>query len=68
MACFLWGYPVTQILGGYLADRFGAERVIITGMCRQSYHSQVLLLHNMAMRASTYRIHCFLQLASCGQV
>ncbi|XP_067935706.1 voltage-gated purine nucleotide uniporter SLC17A9-like [Watersipora subatra] len=30
MACFLWGYPVTQILGGYLADRFGAERVIIT--------------------------------------
>ena len=31
MACFLWGYPVTQIIGGYLADRFGAERVILTG-------------------------------------
>ena len=32
MACFLWGYPVTQIIGGYLADRFGAERVILTGI------------------------------------
>ncbi|KAF6032628.1 SLC17A9 [Bugula neritina] len=34
MACFLWGYPITQILGGYMADRFGAERVILcAGVC-----------------------------------
>lgn len=28
MGCFFWGYAMTQILGGYLADRFGGDRVL----------------------------------------
>jgi len=37
LSCFLWGYPVTQVLGGYLSDRFGAERVILTAACGWSW-------------------------------
>lgn len=29
LSSFFWGYSVTQILGGYLSDRFGAERVLL---------------------------------------
>ena len=28
LSSFFWGYALTQILGGYLSDRFGAERVL----------------------------------------
>lgn len=28
MSSFFWGYATTQILGGYMADRFGAEAII----------------------------------------
>jgi sugar phosphate permease len=30
LSSFFWGYALTQILGGYLSDRFGAERVLLT--------------------------------------
>ena len=29
LSCFFWGYTLTQILGGYLSDRFGPERVLL---------------------------------------
>ena len=29
LSSFFWGYALTQILGGYLSDRFGAERVLL---------------------------------------
>ena len=28
LSSFFWGYTLTQILGGYLSDRFGSERVL----------------------------------------
>merc|ERR1712223_202257 len=31
LSSFFWGYTLTQILGGYLSDRFGAERVLLLG-------------------------------------
>jgi len=30
LSSFFWGYCLTQILGGFLSDRFGAERVLLT--------------------------------------
>ncbi len=29
LSSFFWGYALTQVLGGYLGDRFGAERVLL---------------------------------------
>ena len=29
LSSFFWGYSLTQILGGYLSDRIGAERVLL---------------------------------------
>ena len=29
LSSFFWGYTLTQILGGYLSDKFGAERVLL---------------------------------------
>ena len=29
LSSFFWGYSLTQVLGGYLSDRFGAERVLL---------------------------------------
>ena len=29
LSAFFWGYALTQIIGGYLSDKFGAERVIL---------------------------------------
>lgn len=29
LSSFFWGYALTQVLGGYLSDRFGAERVLL---------------------------------------
>ncbi len=29
LSSFFWGYTLTQVLGGYLSDRFGAEKVLL---------------------------------------
>ena len=29
LSSFFWGYSLTQVLGGYLSDRIGAERVLL---------------------------------------
>ncbi|XP_059484941.1 voltage-gated purine nucleotide uniporter SLC17A9 isoform X2 [Neocloeon triangulifer] len=29
LSCFFWGYTLTQVIAGYMSDRFGGERVII---------------------------------------
>jgi ACS family sodium-dependent inorganic phosphate cotransporter-like MFS transporter 9 len=29
LSCFFWGYASTQIIGGYLADTYGGERVLV---------------------------------------
>ncbi len=29
LSSFFWGYALTQILGGYLSDKFGAEKVLL---------------------------------------
>uniref|UniRef100_A0A914XFV0 Major facilitator superfamily (MFS) profile domain-containing protein n=1 Tax=Plectus sambesii TaxID=2011161 RepID=A0A914XFV0_9BILA len=29
LSCFFWGYASTQIIGGYLADNYGGERVLV---------------------------------------
>lgn len=28
LSSFFWGYATTQVIGGYMADRFGAETLI----------------------------------------
>ncbi len=28
LGCFFWGYPVFQIVGGYLSDKIGGEQVM----------------------------------------
>ena len=30
MGSFYWGYALTQILGGYLSDRFGGDVIMTT--------------------------------------
>jgi ACS family sodium-dependent inorganic phosphate cotransporter-like MFS transporter 9 len=32
LSAFFWGYTLTQVLGGYLSDRFGAELVMTLAM------------------------------------
>ncbi|XP_059089900.1 voltage-gated purine nucleotide uniporter SLC17A9-like isoform X2 [Tigriopus californicus] len=56
LSCFFWGYTLTQILGGYLSDRFGAERVllasgIVWGFITFWFHQIVYLVsdHEMAL-------------------
>ena len=29
LSSFFWGYSLTQVLGGYLSDKIGAERVLL---------------------------------------
>ncbi len=29
LSAFFWGYTLTQVLGGYLSDRYGAQRVLL---------------------------------------
>jgi len=29
LSSFFWGYALTQIIGGYLSDKFGAEKVML---------------------------------------
>ena len=30
MGSFYWGYALTQILGGYLGDRYGGDVIMVT--------------------------------------
>ena len=32
LSAFFWGYLFSQIIGGYLATRFGGKRVLLTSM------------------------------------
>jgi len=32
LSAFFWGYSMTQVIGGYLSDRFGAELVMTCAM------------------------------------
>ncbi len=29
MSAFYWGYAMTQVLGGFLADKMGGDRVLV---------------------------------------
>lgn len=29
LCCFFWGYALTQVLGGYLGDQWGGDRVVL---------------------------------------
>jgi ACS family sodium-dependent inorganic phosphate cotransporter-like MFS transporter 9 len=56
LSAFFWGYTLTQILGGYLSDRFGAERVLLGaglgwGLLTFWFHQIVYLVqdHDLAM-------------------
>lgn len=43
-SAFLWGYAATQLLGGYLADRYGGRRVMAAGVLWFSLASAALPL------------------------
>lgn len=51
LSCFFWGYTLTQILGGYLSDRLGAEKVLLAaglgwGLITFWFHQIVYLFEN----------------------
>ncbi len=57
LSAFFWGYALTQILGGYLSDRFGAERVLLAaglvwGLLTFWFHQIVYLFsdHDAALK------------------
>lgn len=43
-SAFLWGYAATQLLGGYLADRYGGRRIMAAGVLWFSLASAALPL------------------------
>ena len=56
LSSFFWGYATTQILGGYLSDRIGAEKVILAaglgwGLLTFWFHQIVQLIadHDKAL-------------------
>jgi len=51
LSSFFWGYALTQVAGGYLSDRLGAERVLLASACGWGlitfwFHRIALLSYN----------------------
>lgn len=51
LSAFFWGYMTTQILGGYLSDRVGGERVLLVASV---LWSSVTFCTPLIIRLSTY--------------
>eukprot|EP01130_Rhizamoeba_saxonica_P002319 TRINITY_DN12147_c0_g1_i1.p1 TRINITY_DN12147_c0_g1~~TRINITY_DN12147_c0_g1_i1.p1 ORF type:complete len:470 (-),score=34.64 TRINITY_DN12147_c0_g1_i1:66-1475(-) len=51
LSCFFWGYIWNQIPGGYLAERYGAKYVLMTGILISSFLTMIIpfMIHSVPL-------------------